>query len=373
MNDISVYIHWPFCKSKCPYCDFNSHVRAQIDMSAWQESYVKELYHYRDILQGKNIRSIFFGGGTPSLADPKIFARILNELSKIANLSDETEITIEANPTSVEANKFKEFAAAGINRASIGVQSLNDKNLKFLGREHDVHEALHAVELAQRSFKRYSFDLIYTLPNQQIDEWLKDLDYAISLAGDHLSLYQLTIEKGTSFYKDFKARAFIMPDDDTSADFYEATLKYVRSKGFERYEVSNYAKPQGECLHNLTYWRYQDFIGIGPGAHGRYHTQDGAMVATTKIYSPEQWLSAVNEKGVGLQSSQLLSSEQCADEKIIMGMRLKDGVSISSIPNKNAIDDLINMNLLSKNSTHIMATDAGFLVLNSIIEQLTKT
>ena len=299
-DHISVYIHWPFCKSKCPYCDFNSHVRDQISSEAWESAYLKELDYYTDILKGKRIKSIFFGGGTPSLAEPKIFDSILSKLSKVAQLEANTEITLEANPTSVEADRFKAFSKLGINRVSIGIQSLNEANLRFLGREHSVKEALHAVELANKNFPRYSFDLIYTLPNQRIEDWFIDLEQALSIAGGHLSLYQLTIEKGTQFYKDFKAQTFIMPDDDLSAEFYTKTTEYVASKGYTRYEVSNYAVSGNECVHNITYWKYENFIGIGPGAHGRYQ-KDGDTFATVKIHSPEQWLKSVEERGIGLQ------------------------------------------------------------------------
>lgn len=365
----SVYIHWPFCKSKCPYCDFNSHVAQSINHYDWAKAYLKEISYFKDILVGKNITSIFFGGGTPSLAEPFIFDEIIDSLSKHASFDSNIEISLEANPTSVEAKKFKEFKQAGINRLSLGIQSLNEEALKFLGREHSAQQAMQAIEIANNTFNNYSFDLIYSLPNQTLEAWEKELTQAVKLADYHLSLYQLTIEKGTPFYKDHKMNKFTMPDDELSAEFYELTNEMMQSFGFLQYEISNYAKSGFSCKHNIGYWKYHDYLGIGPGAHGRYQEKDQKL-ATIMTHSPNAWLSMVNEKGVGFQQKETLTLEQINQEKVIMGLRLNEGIDPNLITNTNKLNELLANGLLEFNQKNICATRKGVLVLNKIILEL---
>lgn len=315
------------------------------------------------------ITSIFFGGGTPSLAEPFIFEKIIAELSKKASFAQDIEITIEANPSSAEAKKFKELVGIGINRASIGIQSFSDASLKFLGRNHSASEALKTIDVAAKYFNRYSFDLIYALPEQTIDSWIVELEEALELSSSHISLYQLTIEKGTQFYKDFKKKKFLMPTNESAAQFYEITTDILENKGLFAYEVSNYAKVGHECRHNLAYWRYQDYIGIGPGAHGRY-TLDGQKVATTMIYSPNQWLKAVTEKGNGLQKSSTLTKEESLQEKILMGLRLQEGIDKSLVECSSKFPVLINEGLLELNGSNIRASRKGRLFIDYIILEL---
>lgn len=364
-EEISIYIHWPFCKSKCPYCDFNSHVRSSIDENRWQKAYLKEIEYYKDILKNKYIKSIFFGGGTPSLAPTSIINSIIDALSP----NSDTEITLEANPTSIEASRFRDYKLAGVNRVSIGVQSLNPDYLKFLGREHSAKEALQAIELAKKYFDRYSFDLIYMLPNQSLSDWEKELTQALKFTAGHMSLYQLTIEKGTKFFSMYKKNAFTLPNDDTAADAYMLTNAIMEENRLPFYEVSNYAALGQECKHNLTYWKYQDYIGIGAGAHGRYACNQVKM-ATVNSYSPEEWLKNVEEKGNGLRSYEALSSAQEYEERIIMGLRLREGIEIGYFKNIEQVNSLIKQGLLQHKDNNIRATQQGILVLNSIINSL---
>jgi putative oxygen-independent coproporphyrinogen III oxidase len=368
-QSISVYIHWPFCKSKCPYCDFNSHVREQISHEEWQDAYLKEIRFFKEQLSGKHVKSIFFGGGTPSLAQPKLMELVIDELGKLATLDENVEITLEANPTSIEAQKFHDFKLAGINRVSVGIQSLNDESLKFLGREHSSYEAQKALEIAQNTFKRFTFDLIYALPNQSIESWNKELKQALGIAKKHLSLYQLTIEKGTRFYSDYRSKKFEMPSNDLAADMYEMTADIMEQNGTPFYEVSNYAAVGEESKHNLAYWQYKDYLGIGPGAHGRFSEGDEKF-ASQMIASPEQWLKSVNEIGVGFQRKDLLSVAQMRQEKLLMGMRLRDGVEEDVVINKSQIPNLVNQGLLKLENNRVIATRKGMLVLNSLIEAL---
>lgn len=367
-QDLAVYVHWPFCKSKCPYCDFNSHVARKIDYLKWQTAYIKEIDYFKELLKGKNITSIFFGGGTPTLMPPSIASAIINKISSITKLDDKIEITLEANPTSVELKKFNDFKEAGINRVSLGVQSLNDNDLKFLGREHSVNEALRAVEKAQ-IFKNYSFDLIYALPEQSLEKWEKELKKALSYASNHLSLYQLTIEKGTKFYSDYKAGKFKMPANELSADFYELTDTIMNDAGLPSYEVSNYAKSGFMSRHNMTYWRYKDYLGIGAGAHSR--VTQGKKKAMMMIHSPEKWLNSALNNGQGLQYSEELTDEDTLYETILMGLRTKEGIKYKIVENNKSIPLLINDNYLKKSNDRIFATKKGTLVLNSIINKLT--
>ena len=370
---ISIYIHWPFCESKCPYCDFNSHVRYKIDHELFLKCYLQEISLYKPLLKNKKIKSIFFGGGTPSLAHPKMFAEILNFLNTITNIDVTTEITIEANPGSVEASKFLEFAQIGINRISIGVQSFDDKALQFLGRKHDAYTAKKAIEYADKTFKNYSFDLIYALPWHNLDNLVIELTTALAHAKYHLSLYQLTIEKGTKFFKDYALKKFQLPEETLAIELYEITNNIMSSHQFEIYEISNYARNGYQCQHNLVYWQYGDYIGIGPGAHGRL-SLDKKKLSTMNVHSPEKWVELNLNKKFPYQSKETLNLDDQLKEKLIMGLRLTDGIKIDELSHysklKNKILNLINQNLLQIKNDKITTTTNGRLVLNSIINLL---
>lgn len=380
-NDtIAIYIHWPFCKSKCPYCDFNSHVRESVDHASWLAAYLKEIDYFKEYIEGKYISSIFFGGGTPSLMDPSITAGIIDKLSNIGMLDSNSEITLEANPTSVEAEKFKAFKTAGVSRVSLGIQSFNERDLKFLGREHDKVEAIAAIELAARVFDRYSFDLIYARPNQTVDEWLLELEFASQLAADHISLYQLTIEKGTEFYRMYKDKEFYLPENELAESLYDATTGFLKSKGYDRYEISNYAKLDEESRHNLSYWRYQDYLGIGPGAHSRM--SDGRnMRSMMMTHKPENWIKSVEELGHGIQTSEMLTPHEILTEILLMGLRIKEGVPSSILQKffgKN-IEDLVGIEsltalertgLLKRDHDRTYLTEEGFKLHNYVLQKM---
>ena len=377
MKNIAIYIHWPFCKSKCPYCDFNSHVREHIDQQRWNDAYLTEITNYQDFLSGKKIVSIFFGGGTPSLMPAFIVENIIAKLSQFASIDSQTEITLEANPTSVESSKFKAFAMAGVNRVSLGIQSLNPDDLKFLGREHSANEAIAAIEVAKENFSRYSFDLIYALPNQSLKAWENELSQALKLAGKHLSLYQLTIEKGTPFYSLYQNKKFQIPNEDLAKDFYLLTQDIMENAGLPAYEISNHAKKSEECRHNLVYWEYDDFLGIGPGAHSRMNNQ-----AIHSIYHPENWLNAVLENKTSIQSCMDLTLDERICEILLMGLRLtkginqqefilKTGYSLFEKLNQTKLTWLLENKFLKFEDNYLSATESGKLVLNHIISQLT--
>jgi len=367
---LSVYIHWPFCKSKCPYCDFNSHVRDSVAEEDYINSYLKEIDYYKPILNNRTIISIFIGGGTPSTANPKVYSVILNQLNKLDQFSPEIEITIEVNPTSAEINKFAEYVNMGINRVSIGVQSFNDQNLKFLGREHSASEAHKAIEMANHHFLKYNFDLIYALPNQSLADWNNELTNAIKFSNGHLSLYQLTIEKGTQFYTDYKQHRFTMPKSDLAAEMYNSTQHIMESYGLPQYEISNHAKKGFESIHNINYWEYGDYIGIGAGAHGRFSV-DGKKYATVNHHLPEKWLSSLKASDNALQSYQELSEEEQVKERIIVGLRLATGIDAKLIESSKNFDFLIAQNFLEKIENKVRLTEKGRLVLNTIIDYLT--
>ncbi|KJV92936.1 radical SAM family heme chaperone HemW [Rickettsia bellii] len=333
-NDLSIYIHWPFCLSKCPYCDFNSHIANSIDDDNWLKSYEKEIEYFKDIIQNKYIRSIFFGGGTPSLMNPKIVEGIINKISGFARIDKQTEITLEANPTSFETEKFKAFKLAGINRVSIGVQSLRENDLKKLGRTHDSLQAIKTIESASKIFPRVSFDLIYARSGQELKDWQQELKQAMELVTGHISLYQLTIEKGTPFYKLFHDGNLILPNSDLAAEMYEWTNDYLESQKYFRYEISNYAKKGQECVHNLTYWNYNDYLGIGPGAHSRIIENPSSVSVIMMWHKPEKWLEAVNNKNNGVQTNVKLTKQEIIEEILMMGLRLKDGINISALEQK---------------------------------------
>lgn len=333
-NDLSIYIHWPFCLSKCPYCDFNSHIANSIDDNNWLKSYEKEIEYFKDIIQDKYIKSIFFGGGTPSLMNPKIVEGIINKIKGLARIDKQTEITLEANPTSFETEKFKAFKAASINRVSIGVQSLREDDLKKLGRTHDFLQAIKTIESANKIFSRVSFDLIYARSGQELKDWQQELKQAMELVTGHISLYQLTIEKGTPFYKLFHDGNLILPSSDIAAEMYEWTNDYLESQNYFRYEISNYAKKGQECVHNLTYWNYNDYLGIGPGAHSRIIENPSSVSAIMMWHKPEKWLEAVNNENNGIQTNSKLTKQEIIEEILMMGLRLKNGINISALEQK---------------------------------------
>lgn len=324
-----VYVHWPFCLSKCPYCDFNSHVRqGGIDEPRFLKAYLKEIETNAARAPGREVSSIFFGGGTPSLMQPRSVAAILDAIAKHWRLAPDAEITLEANPTSVEADRFRGFREAGVNRVSLGVQALHDDALKELGRLHNVREALDAVAIARRIFARYSFDMIYARPHQTVPDWSAELRRAISEAAEHLSLYQLTIEQGTPFFALHQRGRLQMPDDDLSRALYDVTQEICEQAGLPAYEISNHARERAQSRHNLVYWRGDEYAGIGPGAHGRLEA-DGKRFATATEKKPEDWLAQVETKGHGLVIDEQLTGEERGDEYLLMGLRLREGISVA--------------------------------------------
>ena len=330
-----IYVHWPFCLSKCPYCDFNSHVREGVDHVRWQRALVRELGFYAEQTQGRRVTSIFFGGGTPSLMSPATVSAVIDAVAGYWQLAPGAEITLEANPTSVEAGKFRDFRATGVNRVSLGVQALNDADLKFLGRQHSAAEALHAVELAAFFFPRFTFDLIYARPGQTQNVWQAELKQALSFAAAHLSLYQLTIEPGTAFHTLYARGAFTLPDDDERGALYELTQDMMASAMMPDYEVSNHARVGEESRHNLTYWRYGDYVGVGPGAHGRL-TQGARKIATRAHRAPEIWLEQVEKSENGAHPPEDVAAKARGQELLMMGLRLYEGVPLARIREETA-------------------------------------
>lgn len=325
-NAFGVYVHWPFCLSKCPYCDFNSHVRhTVIDEERFARAFAREIATTAARTPGRTVTSIFLGGGTPSLMKPQTVGAVLDAIGQHWNVDKGVEVTLEANPTSVEATRFAGYRAAGVNRVSLGVQALDDASLKALGRMHSAREALDAVAIARRSFDRYSFDLIYARPDQSADAWTRELKVAISEAAEHLSLYQLTIEEGTPFFGLHRAGKLKTPDEDLARQLYDVTQEVCAAHGLPSYEISNHARPGAECRHNLVYWRGQEYAGIGPGAHGRLDI-GGIRHATATDKRPEAWLTRVEDNGHGIATEDLLDSEQRADEFLLMGLRLAEGI-----------------------------------------------
>jgi putative oxygen-independent coproporphyrinogen III oxidase len=323
-----VYLHWPFCAAKCPYCDFNSHVRHHaIDQQRYAGAFRREMETMRARTGPKTVKSIFFGGGTPSLMEPQTVGSLLDSVAEFWAVPDNIEITLEANPSSVEADRFRGYRAAGVNRVSLGVQALNDKDLKFLGRLHNVEEALKAIGLAREIFPRLSFDLIYARPDQTLSEWDRELNEAIGYAADHLSMYQLTIEQGTPFAALHKAGKIKMLDDGHAADLYALTQNVTAQRGLPSYEVSNHAAPGAESRHNLIYWRYGEYAGIGPGAHGRF-MEGNTRSVTISQKLPERWLDMVETGGTGVIEEERLNSSQQADEMLMMGLRLHEGIDV---------------------------------------------
>jgi oxygen-independent coproporphyrinogen-3 oxidase len=366
-----LYVHWPFCAAKCPYCDFNSHVRSAVDQSAWAEALSADIRRLAQETGPRVLSSIFFGGGTPSLMEPATVAAILNAARDSWIFANDIEITLEANPTSVEAHRFEAYTKLGVNRTSLGVQSLNDDDLRRLGRLHTTQEARAAFAVAKQFFDRVSFDLIYARQNQTLAMWKDELSEALDLAVDHLSLYQLTIEEGTAFW-DRAQRGTLkgLPSDDLGADMYEATQQLCQDAGFEAYEVSNHARPGDESKHNLIYWRGGDYAGIGPGAHGRL-TIDGIRYATENYKQPEAWLKAA-AVGSGEKLRSCMTSQDIAEERLIMGLRLKEGLhveDVASILDRSRFDDLMAEGFVWQSEDRIGATPKGRPLLNHIITQ----
>lgn len=379
-GQFGIYVHWPFCASKCPYCDFNSHVAETIDHEAWRRAYSQEIFHYAGLTPDRNVTSVFFGGGTPSLMEPETVAQVISDIQKHWRISNDCEITLEANPTSVEMGKFEAFRSAGVNRVSMGVQSFNENDLSFLGRQHDAGQARRAIETAAKVFDRYSFDLIYARPGQSVKDWEAELKEALPLARDHLSLYQLTIEKGTPFYMMHERGDFKIPDEEVAGDLYEATQDVLGAHGMRAYEVSNHAAAGAESRHNLTYWRYTDYVGVGPGAHGRI-TVDGMKQATRGHRAPDVWLERVAENGHGSHDFESLSSRDRFTECLMMGLRLEEGIPVSRLEEEGgqSFDALIDPakikalrseGLLEFDGVTLKATKAGLQRLNGVLAYL---
>ena len=367
-----VYLHWPFCESKCPYCDFNSHVADTVDHAAFADALCREMDHFKDQCDPQTVTSVFFGGGTPSLMKPASVEKVINHIHKNFSVAPDAEITLEANPGSIERDKFSSFRAAGVNRVSIGVQSLDDAQLKFLGRKHSAADALQAIDTARNIFPRFSFDLIYARPGQTLLQWESELQIALRHAGDHLSLYQLTIEQGTPFFGAHKNGAFVMPEDHLQADLYDLTSQIMNDAGMPAYEISNYAKPEQECRHNLTYWRYDDYLGIGAGAHGRI-TKLGRKFATRTHRAPAIWLDRVQKNGHATQDFIELDAHEQFEERLLMGLRLTEGLPIAPLKNFISLPEverLITHGFLQANATHLIATGKGRLCLNAVLQRL---
>lgn len=373
-----LYVHWPFCQSKCPYCDFNSHVSAQIDQQEWRDAYLAELRRYEPETAGRVLTSIFFGGGTPSLMDPSLVASIIEEAGKIWTFANDIEITLEANPTSVEIDKFRGFHLAGVNRVSVGVQALDDQDLRRLGRMHDAQEALRAIDVSQKVFARTNFDLIYARQDQTIEAWKKELEFAFSVAAGHLSLYQLTIEPGTVFGARFdKGLLAGLPTEDLSADMFELTQDLCEAHGRPAYEVSNHATPGDQSKHNLIYWNCGDYAAVGPGAHGRLTQRDGTRAALVRPPAPAAWLAAAKNGTDWRTSRETLSKTDEATERVIMGLRLTSGIDLADLSNlapslisAQKINSLVNMGFIQVTDSHVATTRAGRLVLNAVIKEL---
>ncbi len=373
---LALYIHWPFCVSKCPYCDFNSHVRENVDQSAWLSALLTDMSHEAALSPNRPVGSIFFGGGTPSLMPPTTVAALIAAAEAHWGFTRDVEITLEANPSSVEAARFADLAAAGVNRVSLGLQSLDEQALVFLGRAHGVQEGLAALDTAQRHFARVSFDLIYARPNQSLNNWMGELSQALGFGTEHLSLYQLTIEPGTRFATLVTQGHFVPSDPDHGADLFELTRELTTAAGLPAYEISNHARSGCESRHNLTYWRYGDYAGIGPGAHGRR-----AGLATVRHKKPENWLAAIERNGHGLQSEDALLPAERAREALLMGLRLGEGVDLMRIAARCKVeqDKLIDAqkartleghNLIHLRGNRLTVTNRGMPLLDRILAEL---
>jgi len=347
--DLALYVHWPFCLAKCPYCDFNSHVRAQIDQGRFAAALRRELATEAARLGRRRLTSVFFGGGTPSLMDPSAISALLDDANRWFDPADDLEVTLEANPTSIEAGRLADYRQAGVNRVSIGIQSLDDDALRTLGRGHSASEARAALTLARRLFPRVSFDLIYARPDQSLAHWRAELRAALAIASDHFSLYQLTIERATRFEALHRQGKIVLPDEETATALYNVTEEECTRAGLLDYEISNYARAGAESRHNLTYWRYLDYAGIGPGAHGRI-TVDGSLYATRRHRQPELWADRVSRFGHGLTSCQPLSADERAREALLMGLRLAEGIDLDrfTVRTGRTLDDSVDRAVLEQ-------------------------
>ena len=385
--DLAVYIHWPFCLSKCPYCDFNSHVRERIDIAAWQAAYLNRIRACAARTGPRRVTSLYFGGGTPSLMPPETAGAVIDAVAAAWALAPDAEITLEANPAAVDRDRFAGFAAAGVNRVSIGVQSFDDRELQFLGRNHTAADARQALRLARRYFGRYSFDLIYALPEQTAAHWRRQLRGALAEAGDHVSLYQLTIEPGTAFHAQWARGDLATPDDDAAGGLYETTQEAMDAAGLPAYEISNHARPGAESRHNLTYWRYGDYAGIGPGAHGRL-TIGGRRHATRQHRAPEVWLERASRAGDPLaaeRGSTVVSGAEAVVEAVMMGLRTAEGVPLARLAalgetpadvgaalDRSAIARLAEAGLLADDPDRLRATAAGRQRLNAVLAAILR-
>jgi putative oxygen-independent coproporphyrinogen III oxidase len=378
-DPLAVYIHWPFCRSKCPYCDFNSHVRERIDEARWTRALLADLERQAELAADREVVSIFFGGGTPSLMPPATAATLIKRVKSLWPVVPDLEITLEANPNSAEAERFAGFAGAEVNRLSLGVQALDPAALKFLGRGHSREEAIGAIQHARAIFARYSFDLIYARPGQTLASWEEELDEALSLAGEHLSLYQLTIEPGTAFGNRAARGEILSTDEETAAALYEVTQVRLAEAGLPAYEISNHARPGAECRHNLAYWRYEDYLGIGPGAHGRV-THDGSKIATQQRRAPEAWLDAIETAGMALEETTPIAPETAFAEMVMMGLRLAEGIPRARLEAfggkqaetlfRAALPRLIEGSFLTFDEERLAATAAGRQRLNAVLAAL---
>ncbi|MDW3223698.1 MAG: radical SAM family heme chaperone HemW [Paracoccaceae bacterium] len=371
-----LYLHWPFCEAKCPYCDFNSHVSRSIDQQEWCNAYLKELDRAAGETPGRVLHSLFFGGGTPSLMDPDTVAQIIERIRKNWPCANDLEITLEANPSSVEVGRFRAFRDGGINRISMGIQALSDSDLQRLGRLHTADEAMRAFEIARKTFDRVSFDLIYARQGQTLETWRQELEQALSLQLDHLSLYQLTIEQGTAFGDRYNAGKLSgLPDEDLGADLFTLTQDVCDQYGLPAYEVSNHARDGAQSRHNLIYWRYGDYIGIGPGAHGRL-TLKGARVATECYSNPKRWLDAAPDGATERARTSLTKPDQ-ASEFLLMGLRLKEGVNLSRYEAlagkplcRTKMDELQELGMISVQDTQLSVLNQGVIILNAVVGKL---
>lgn len=373
---LALYIHWPFCVSKCPYCDFNSHVRESVDQDQWLAALLADMAHEAALTHGRLLTSIFFGGGTPSLTPPATVAALIDAAEQHWGFADNIEITLEANPSSVEAARFADLAAARVNRVSLGLQSLDDAALAFLGRAHSVAESRDALAIAQKHFSRVNIDLIYARPDQTAEQWQTELERALAFGTDHMSLYQLTIEPGTRFETMVRTGQFLPADNDDSATLYELTQELTKAAGIPAYEISNHAKPGSESRHNLSYWRYDDYIGIGAGAHGRR-----LNFATQRHKKPENFLASVTRNQHGIASEEALDPATRATEALLMGLRLAEGVDLNRLSRRtgvahdalldlSAVDRIVPLGLIARNGERVTVTPNGMPLLDAILPEI---
>lgn len=373
---LALYIHWPFCISKCPYCDFNSHVRESVDQDAWRTALLTDMAHEAGLTKGRPLTSLFLGGGTPSLMPPSTVAALIDAAQTHWGFADDIEITLEANPSSVEAARFADLAQAGVNRVSLGLQSLDNAALAFLGRAHSVAESLDALAIAQKHFARVNIDLIYARPDQSADQWEAELRQALSFGTDHMSLYQLTIEPGTRFETMVRTGQFVPAENDDAATLYDMTQTLTSAAGLPAYEISNHARPGSESRHNLSYWRYDDYIGVGPGAHGRRLNN-----ATQRHKKPENFLSAIDRNLHALASEELLDPAARATEALLMGLRLAEGICVNRLSDKtglapemlldaDAVERIAKLGLIHRDGSRVIVTPQGMPLLDAILPEI---